>query len=113
MALMPSRREAHHPGGAYSVPGQLQVRANPSLVARLVDGAEILSDGGERRRASEILTEVVRVVPNDARAWLVLGDDMEPAPEAPGPDGPQYIELAGIGDAEIPARSRALGTASP
>jgi len=60
--------------GAYSIPGQIQVRANDALVERLVDGASILSDGGERRRASEILAEVVRVVPSHARAWLALGD---------------------------------------
>jgi hypothetical protein len=92
--------------GAYSIPGQLQVRANEALVERLVDGAEILSDGGERRRASEILSEVVRVVPNHARAWLILGDVhwsqrlKHQAVEAYR----RYIELAGIGDAEIPPR---------
>ncbi len=92
--------------GAYSVPGQIQVRANESLVARLVDGAEILSDGGERRRASEVLTEVVRVVPNDARAWLVLGDVHwnQRLKHQALMAYKKYIELAGLGDAEIPAR---------
>ena len=101
--------------GAYSVPGQIQVRANPSLVARLVDGAEILSDGGERRRASEILTEVVRVVPNDARAWLVLGDVhwSQRLKHQALVAYRKYIELAGIGNAEIPARvSERLGDQS-
>ncbi|MCO4770733.1 MAG: hypothetical protein KDA24_11945 [Deltaproteobacteria bacterium] len=92
--------------GAYSIPGQIQVRANEALVARLVDGASILSAGGERRRASEILTEVVRVVPNNADAWLVLGDVhwnqrlKHQAMEA----YKKYLELAGIGDDEIPPR---------
>ena len=60
--------------GAYSIPGQLQIDATPLVVERLVDGAAILSEGGERRRASDILTEVVRVVPETTQAWLILGD---------------------------------------
>ncbi len=92
--------------GAYSIPGQLQVRANQALVERLVDGAAILAEGGERRRASEILAEIVRVVPNNADAWLALGDVhwlqrlRHQALEAYR----RYVELAGVGDEEIPVR---------
>ena len=90
--------------GAYSIPGQIQVRANEALVERLVDGASILSDGGERRRASEILTEVVRVVPNHAKAWLALGDvhwDQRLKHQALDAYR-KYLELADLGATEIP-----------
>lgn len=90
--------------GAYSIPGQIQVKPNEVLVERLVDAASILSDGGERRRASEILAEVVRVVPNHARAWLALGDVhwtqrlKHQAIEAYR----KYIELTDLGATEVP-----------
>ena len=60
--------------GAYAISGVLQVAPNPAIVTRLVDCAGILTRGGERRRASEVLDEVVRVVPKNTAAWLALGD---------------------------------------
>jgi|GEM_PF-4897406 len=104
--MFPDRITLRPGYGAYSIPGQIQVRPNEALVARLVDGAAILSDGGERRRASEILTEVVRVVPNHAQAWLVLGDVHwnQRLKHQSLQAYRTYMELAGIGDAEIPPR---------
>ena len=66
---------ALRPGvGAYAISGVLQVAPNPAIIERLVDCAAILTAGGERRRASEVLTEIVRVVPGHTQAWLALGD---------------------------------------
>lgn len=60
--------------GAYPISGVLQVAPNPAILTRLVDCAMILADGGERRRASEVLDEVVRAAPEQTEAWLALGD---------------------------------------
>ncbi len=60
--------------GAYAISGVLQVAPNPAILSRLVDLSRILTDGGERRRASEILAEVVRAAPGQTDAWLALGD---------------------------------------
>ncbi len=60
--------------GAYAISGVLQVAPNPAILVRLVDCAQILTEGGERRRASEVLAEVVRAAPYQTDAWLALGD---------------------------------------
>lgn len=60
--------------GAYAISGVLQVAPNPAILIRLVDCARLLAAGGERRRASDVLAEIVRVAPNQTGAWLVLGD---------------------------------------
>ena len=70
----PSRLTIRPGVGAYAVAGSVALLPTPTLLTRLLDAAEILVEGGERRRASELLEEIVRVAPTQSRGLLLLGD---------------------------------------